>query len=67
MLQLDFDWSDDEEVVDEVARLRIELEAARNVVKGVLGDDEPVEVKRDDDTHYFDSYAENGEFGASTA
>jgi protein arginine N-methyltransferase 3 len=44
----------------QLARARLDLDAAQKVVKGVLGDDEPVEVKRDDDTHYFDSYADNG-------
>lgn len=61
LLQLDFDWEEEEQTVEQqLAQMRLELQAAQNVVKGVLGDDEPVEVKRDDDTHYFDSYAENG-------
>lgn len=63
LLQLDFDWEEEEQqtVEQQLAQMKLELQAAQKVVKGVLGDDEPVEVKRDDDTHYFDSYAENGE------
>lgn len=61
LLQLDFDWEEEEQTVeDQLAQMRLELQAAQKVVNGVLGDDEPVEVKRDDDTHYFDSYEENG-------
>lgn len=54
----------------ELEALRAEVAALRHVVTRDLEGDETVDVKgkgkekakeRDDDTHYFDSYAENGE------
>lgn len=46
----------------EVEQLRKELATAQMLLQQTLDDTEPITKgkKRDDDTHYFDSYAENG-------
>ncbi|GMK55683.1 hypothetical protein CspeluHIS016_0207390 [Cutaneotrichosporon spelunceum] len=70
LLQLDDDeWSDDEEpktepasgaAASEIARLHKEVEMLRGIVeRTVQGEDEGKGKKRDDDTHYFDSYTHN--------
>ncbi|BEJ15689.1 hypothetical protein CspHIS471_0502940 [Cutaneotrichosporon sp. HIS471] len=68
LLQLDDDeWSDDEEpekeeasgsAAAEIARLRKEVEMLRGIVERSV-QDEGKGKKRDDDTHYFDSYTHN--------
>jgi protein arginine N-methyltransferase 3 len=74
--ELDFDdddWTDDGVAGPSTQALDRELEAARkqiahlqSLVQAAIAPDEEARVKgkgkvgRDDDTHYFDSYAENG-------
>ncbi|KAI9638963.1 S-adenosyl-L-methionine-dependent methyltransferase [Dioszegia hungarica] len=64
LLQFGFDsWSDEDEepASAQVQHLQKELAAAQALLQQTMADDLPStgEKKRDDDSHYFDSYAEN--------
>lgn len=70
MTEFGFDsWSDDEDVEDaQVEQLQQQLAAAQTLLQSTMQEELPkAETKRDDDTHYFDSYAENGEILSSPA
>ena len=76
--ELDYDdWSEDEVPPGKNDHLETELQAAkaeiaklRKLLRNSMEEEPWVEVgkdkavARDDDTHYFDSYAENGKFSS---